>query len=273
MNRKANLGDPVTAAVGLSLVKVLVPLAVTGGLLAYATGYFKNRQEDRNKSEGEKELDTPEGLAAQNLKAEFDKFGKINQQAFINIMSTIEPTKSDKVHYLYQKLTGRRLTDDRAKDVSTATEQRTKKVQQWNASEYATLHVVNNEIVYWVAKGDRIRFTPGSTTPIAVYGEPYHVGREPHKMIQPSRLAYPILQLKEIPIEKIELKERYDLIPIPLPVRTRKVYVMAQININEAGKKPYRVWTDITKWITLKPHAKSVNGLEGTMDSILLNII
>lgn len=265
INSLNGLGNPLLV---VGLVKAILPLLIFGGGGYYLWSIIKNKISDKNKGEGEAELDTPQGQIAQLLKTEFDRFGKIDPTKYVTIMAQSKPADLDKIARLYNLLTGRRLTDDISSNVSTETQNRAKKIQTWNNNAYSTINIIDDKIIYKVKKADKIRFTPAQTTAIPYYKNPSDIANTAMGMLQPSKGAYTISDFKEVTVKSTIWKQRYDLVPLPLPVNTYKKFAMALINISYVKGKPNMVWVDLTKFITLLPHG--LNGIENNSNFLFL---
>lgn len=258
---KKNLGETTGESTGLAVFKATAPYLLMGGFGLMIWNKISGNADDKAKEEAEKSLNTPDGQIAQQLKSEFEKFGKIDAKKYTIIMQAVSPDRIPNIATIYKGLTGRRLTDDIGNEVSYETQQRTNKVAAWNLDAYSTVNVINDEIKTFVGKGDKIRFRPNQTEKIPVFKtvQGFHTGKI-YKMLEPSRLAYSVKDVFQSPRESIVWKDRYDLIPFALPVRNRKVFVLAVINISSVKGKADMVYADLTKFITLKPH-ETVSGL------------
>lgn len=127
-------------------------------ILGAAYGGYKIYQKYQ-KNQAEKNLDTPEGQIALQLKNVFDST-IVNDEDFRQVYLQVNNTNKDEVFKQYRLLTQRNLSDDIAKHIGKSTLTHSIKTEAINNKVGGVIKIDANENINWlISKGSKVNFT------------------------------------------------------------------------------------------------------------------
>ncbi len=238
----------------------LMALMAGGGLLLVKKvgDYFAQLK----KGQAEKELDTPEGQIALQLKNIFGET-PVSDSKYRMVMQQAAMSKADmaKVRELYYLSTGgRRLSDDEQSHIGSGTQLTTTKQTTINKTPGSLIAIIDDRIVWNIGYGDLIRFPPGTKKSIALYANPQQVatGENPIQL-KPSAALFRVSKFMEVPYSDLKLRDDWKKFFTPY-IRTRKVFAAVQIEFLHPSGKKVLAWSDAREWRTVTPVLKGISG-------------
>lgn len=140
---------------GSSMAKpIVIGLLLVGGFFVgkKALKAYQERQ-------GEKNLDTPEGQIALQLKNVFDST-IVSDDDFRSVYLQVNNSNKDEVFKQYRMLSGRNLSDDIAKHISKGTLTHSVKTEAINNKVNGVIKIDANENINWlISQGSKVTFT------------------------------------------------------------------------------------------------------------------
>lgn len=247
---------------------LLVKAGIGVGLFYVGRSIYR----DWKKSQGEDEINTPEGQIAQQLKNIFNSF-PVDDAAYRRVMQLVNPGNDNKVRDIYKLLTGRFLSDDEAAHIEESTQETQAKQYKINSTPGSLISIVNDKIRFNVGPGSLVRFAPGQTTGIQLYLNPEDIatGASPVAVMPPNSKYWKVSQVRLVPIEGLAMRKDWKIlfapiIPLFAAVRTRKEYAAVQIDLS-AGQGKTFAWANATDFRM----PKSLGGVQN--DRPLLEVI
>jgi len=253
---------------------------VGGGILLAAVFFGKSLIGQVLKNKAEAQFDTPAGAIAQQFKVVFEKFPVVDA-AYRRVALQMTPELKDDVYKLYRQATGgRSLSDDIAAHIKTGTQNTLVKQDKINNTPGTLIKITpDDKIQFLVQKGSQVRFAPGRTTAITLYGTAEGIAYD--NMVQkpattgikvslkPTTLQYTVNAVKEVPFEGYKMTEGFQKYFVPV-VKTRKVFAMVRIGfpmMKDGKQQTIYLWADAREFVQGK--TPSVKGLSSSLYQLL----
>ena len=234
----------------------LKPILVFIGLgVAGFFGYKAVKKYQENQAE--KNLDTPEGQIALQLKNVFDKF-PVSDNDFRAVYLQVNSSNKDGVFKQYRLLTQRNLSDDIASHIGKSTLTKSVKTEAINSKKNGVIKIDASEnIIFSILKGSPVVFTD-PTKPVTLYattkGLLWHLTAADvrGKITAYEAVKVSVLNYKDImrvdsfmllPYEGIKFSTDWTKYFRPL-VNTRKIFAVVRIIILNKQKQKKYLWVD-----------------------------
>lgn len=164
------LNQPMPYIINTGGSSALKPLVILLGI--GATVYFGNKAyQSWQKNQGEKNIDTPEGQIALQLKNVFDST-IVSDEEFRQVYLQVNNSNKDKVFTEYKKQTGRFLSDDIAEHIGKGALTQSVKTEAINNKKNGVIKIDANEnIQFLIAKGSKVVFTNPNQA-VTLYASP-----------------------------------------------------------------------------------------------------
>ena len=134
------------------------PIVIGALVLAAAYASYKGYQYYQ-KNQGEKNLDTPEGQIALQLKNVFDST-IVSDEDFRSVYLQVNNSNKDEVFKQYRMLTQRNLSDDIAKHIGKGALTHSIKTEAINNKVNGVIKIDADENINWlISKGSKVTFT------------------------------------------------------------------------------------------------------------------
>jgi hypothetical protein len=235
---------------------IVKPLVIAG----LAVGAFfigKKAIDTYKKNQAEKNIDTPEGQIALQLKNVFDS-AIVSDEDFRQVYLQVNSSNSDAVYKQYKLLTNRNLSDDIGNRIGKDTLKKSVKTALINSKKDGVIKIDSEDnIQFLVAKGSKVVFTnPKATT--AVYGTPkgilYYLTDplsrpivEPKDKVRVNVLNYTksmtVVETQILPYNGIKLAADWTKYFRPF-VATRKVFAIVKVEIKNTNGSTSMAWCD-----------------------------
>lgn len=230
---------------------IVIGLLIAGG--AYVGWKQYKAYQER---QGEKQLDTPEGQIAGQLKALFDQTF-VNDEDFRKIYLQVNSSNKDEVYRIYRLIAQRNLSDDMVR-IGQGTLTRADKIETINSKKDGIIKIDSNEnINFLVGRGSKVVFTnPKQATWLYAtergiiwnLTDPKFQGNvSPYDKIKISVInrkdTLVIDGVKLLPYNGVKLAEDWTKYFRPI-VNTRKVFAIARIGIKDSKGKVKYLWCD-----------------------------
>lgn len=241
---------------GLNPNKVIFGIVAATGLVIVG----KMAYDKLAKNSAEKDMDTPAGELALQLKTVFESF-PVDDNEYRRVASQITPALKDEVYKLYRKVTLRNLSDDIATKIKAGAQATAAKQAAINSTTGTLITIdASDRIKFQVGPGSLIRFEPGSTASIPLYYKPEDIASSDKVIynLQPSAIQFLVKAVKEVPIEGMKVTEGWTKYFKPFTL-TRKVYAAVQIQLKNKNGGYINLWADARLFRT----GKGTNYLKG----------
>jgi hypothetical protein len=233
----------------------LKPILVFVGLgVASFFGYKAVKKYQENQAE--KQLDTPEGQIAMQLKNVFEKF-PVSDEDFRAVYLQVNSDNKDGVFKEYRLLTQRNLSDDIAKHIGKAALTHSVKTEAINSKKNGIIKIDANEnINFLVVKGNKVVFT--DPKPVTLYSTTKGLlwnltatdvrGKiSPFDAVKADVLNYKDKMIVDrtllLPYDGIKLASDWTKYFRPL-VNTHKVFAVVRVAILTKQKQQKYLWVD-----------------------------
>lgn len=254
---------------------IVKPLVIAG----LAVGVFfvgKKAIDTYKKNQAEKNIDTPEGQIALQLKNVFDS-AIVSDEDFRQVYLQVNNTNSDAVYKQYKQLTNRNLTDDIAKHIGKGALTQATKTVVINSKKDGVIKIDSaDNIQFLISKGSKVVFTnPKVSTKIyaTTQGILYYLTDPIAQPILNALDKYKydvvnytktmtVLETKLLPYNGIKLAADWTKYLRPF-VSTRKVFAIVKVEIKSSAGATAQMWCDARDLSTIT----ALKGLD-TKDSI-----
>lgn len=252
---------------GNSAIKPIVLGLLAVGGLYYGNKVYKQWQE----RQGEKNLDTPEGQIAMQLKNVFEST-IVSDEDFRQVYLQVNSTNKDEVFKQYRLLTQRNLSDDIANHIGKSTLTKSVKTEAINSKKDGIIKIDANDNIQWlISRGSKVVFT-NTKQPVWLYATPKSIiWNLTDPKFQPSvspfdKIKISIMNRKDImtvdgmqilPYDGIKLAEGWTKYFKPF-VNTHKVFAIVRISLKDKTGKLKYLWVD-AKDLSIATSLKGIN--------------
>jgi len=248
------------------------------GVLSLVGLYFGNKAyKNYQQNQAEKNLDTPEGQIALQLKNVFDST-IVSDEEFRKVYVQVNNSNKDAVFKQYRMLTSRNLSDDIANHIGADTLVKTTKTDAINSKKNGVIKInANEDIEFLVAKGSKVIFTDPSKAVTVYYSPLGLLWNLADKNFKPQvreidKIKVSIINRKDsfivnktliLPYNGVKLAEGWTKY-FRQVVSTRKVFAIVQIAMKDSKGITRYPWVNAVDLST----TQTLKGIEDTSISL-----
>lgn len=228
------------------------------GLLAVGGIYFGNKAfKAYQERQGEKNLDTPEGQIAMQLKNVFEST-IVSDEDFRQVYLQVNSSNKDEVFKQYRLLTQRNLSDDIANRIGKTALTKAVKAEVINSKKDGVIKIdANEDVKFLIARGSKVVFTNPKMA-VWLYAtvrgiiwnltDPKFQGAiSPFDKIKIQIInrkdVMTVDQVQILPYNGVKLASDWTKYFKPV-VNTRKVFAVVRIGIKDSKGKVKYLWCD-----------------------------
>lgn len=232
--------------------------SIVAGVLLVAGIYFGNKAYKAYQlRQGEKNLDTPEGQIALQLKNVFDST-IVSDEDFRQVYLQVHNGNKDAVYTQYRLLTQRNLSDDIAKRIGKDTLTKAVKTEAINSKIDGLIKINSNEdIEFMVSGGSKVKLTnPNKSVTFYPFTDgliwdltanelrkPLAIEKKVKFVIPGGKAILTVKEVKLLPYDGAKFSKDWTKYFRPV-VKTRKVFALVRVELTDKAGKKKLLWAD-----------------------------